>query len=150
MGRVSRIVFRVTALILFWAVAVTSPGRISFAAEKNQSRGINCDIQKQACVQSLSDHEVRLNITPKPVKAMTDLAFYVKISGRVLDHPPYIDLGMPGMNMGPNRIRLEPVGQNSYAGKGVIVKCPSGRTIWRATVTIPEKGAVDFIFKVIY
>ena len=150
MGGISRGVIRVMVSILFGAAAVTSPGRLSFAADKNHSRGINCDIHKQACVQSLSDREIRLNITPKPVKAMTDLAFYVKISGETLDLLPHIDLGMPGMNMGPNRVRLKAVGQNSYAGRGVIVKCPSGRTIWRATVTIPEIGAVDFIFNVIY
>lgn len=150
MGRVNRVVFRVVVLILFGASAATSPGRLSFAAEKNHSRGINCDIQKQACVQSLSDREVRLNITPKPVKAMEELTFHVELTGPPPLQLPHIDLGMPGMKMGPNRVHLKSTGKNSFAGKGVIVRCPSGRTTWRATVTIPERGAVDFIFNVIY
>jgi len=135
--------------LIFVLVVITASDRPSLAAEQSYYPNINCDIQKQACVQSFSGREIRLNITPKPVKTMTDLVFYVKITGKTLNHPPVIDLGMPGMTMGPNRIRLEPAGRNTFAGKGVIVRCPSGRTIWRATVTVPEEGRVDFIFNVI-
>ena len=63
---------------------------------------------------------------------------------------PYIDLGMPGMNMGPNRVQLKPVGKDTYEGQGVIVKCPSDRRIWQARLTIPDVGQADFIFDVIY
>ena len=136
---------------LLWGVLLISGQvRMGLAMDKQHQQGINCDIQNQACIQTFSNRKISLDITPKPVKAMTDLAFYVKISGKKLDYPPFIDLGMPGMKMGPNRVRLEPVGQNTFTGKGVIVKCPSGRTIWRATVTLPEEGGVDFIFNVIY
>jgi hypothetical protein len=54
------------------------------------------------------------------------------------------------MQMGPNRVRLISVGDHAYEGRGVIIKCPSGRKIWQATVTIPEAGQTDFIFNVIY
>jgi len=37
-----------------------------------------------------------------------------------------------------------------YEGKGVIVKCPSGHRVWRATVTVPDLGKAEFIFDVIY
>jgi len=138
------------APIIFGMLLVTGPARQGLTAEKNYIQYINCDIQNRACVQRLSGCEIEFNITPKPVKAMTDLAFYVKITGKTPHAPPVIDLGMPGMTMGPNRIRLEPQGQNAFAGRGVIVRCPSGRTVWRATVVIPEVGGVDFIFNVIY
>ena len=35
-------------------------------------------------------------------------------------------------------------------GQGVIVRCPSGKRIWRATVTLPSIGNVDFTFDVVY
>ena len=45
---------------------------------------------------------------------------------------------------------LQPVGELVYRGEGVIVRCPSGRRTWKAKVTIPDVGSVEFVFDVIY
>ena len=121
------------------------------AAEKYRNL-VNCDLHSGTCSQRLQSTDVRLEVTPRPVKAMTDLLFRVTLAGEFTAPPsaPYIDLGMPGMNMGPNRVRLKPTGPNSYEGRGVIVRCPSGRKIWQATVTLPDQGAVRFVFHVVY
>jgi hypothetical protein len=110
----------------------------------------NCNIQDGACVLFLSDHKITLDVNPKPVRAMKDLTFRVTQSGEPLSSLPYIDLGMPGMKMGPNRVVLKKVGGGTYEGVGVIVRCSSGRRTWRATVTVPDLGEVKFIFDVIY
>ena len=83
---------------------------------------------------------------------MQDLSFKVALTGKPAAalKAPHIDLGMPGMKMGPNRVQLESAGNDTFEGRGVIVKCPSGRRIWRATVIIPGVGRTDFIFDVIY
>jgi hypothetical protein len=57
---------------------------------------------------------------------------------------------MPGMNMGLNRVELRAVKDSVYEGQGIIVRCPSGRRTWEATVTLPEAGQVEFVFDVIY
>ena len=113
---------------------------------------INCDLHQSACTQNLAGSTVTLTVTPQPVKAMQDLLFQVAITGKLPPSSklPYIDLGMPGMNMGPNRVQLKSTGNTTYEGSGVIVRCPSGRRIWQATVTIPDVGQTDFIFDVIY
>ena len=111
---------------------------------------INCDAHKGVCSQSLADRTVSLEIEPRPVKAMQDLVFKVSVSGNPLSKSPYIDLGMPAMKMGPNRVLLKPAGQGYYEGRGVIVRCKSGRKTWFADVIIPEAGAVKFVFDVIY
>lgn len=111
---------------------------------------INCDAHRGACSQSLGDLTVSLEITPRPVKAMQDLVFKVTFSGQPPSKIPYIDLGMPGMKMGPNRVLLRQTEKGYYEGKGVIVRCPSGRRTWFADVTIPGSGEVKFIFDVIY
>jgi len=125
---------------------------------------INCDAHKDACSQTIGDLTVSLEITPRPVKAMQDLVFKVSLSGNPpaqgLYPPgqspysppqnPYIDLGMPAMKMGPNRVELNENGTGTYEGRGVIVRCKSGRRTWFANVTIPGTGAVKFIFDVIY
>jgi hypothetical protein len=89
-------------------------------------------------------------MSPKPVKAMKDITFRVKITGKTPTSNPYIDLGMPGMKMGPNRVSLKQMGQGLYEGTGIIVRCPSGRRTWNARVTVPTLGAVEFVFDVLY
>ena len=119
---------------------------VSLAAEVK----LNCDIQSGNCQEQLNGRTVDLEILPKPVKAMQDLTFQVKISGDSLSEAPFIDLGMPGMKMGPNRVILKNNSAATYVGQGVIVRCPSGKTIWQAMVTLPDVGSVVFTFDVIY
>jgi hypothetical protein len=130
--------------LLFSCITVVTPS--VFAAESP----INCDAHKELCTQSLGSLTVSLEITPRPVKAMQDLVFTVSVSDNPPSKAPYIDLGMPGMKMGPNRVLLKRTDQGFYEGKGVIVRCPSGRRTWFANITIPGSGEVKFIFDVIY
>ena len=111
---------------------------------------VNCDINHGPCTTYLPGCKVTLDIEPKPVKAMKDLTFTVRLTGKEASSAPYIDLGMPGMNMGPNRVRMKVTEEGLYRGVGVIVKCPSGRRTWRATVTVPDLGSTEFIFDVVY
>ena len=126
------------------------PEHIS-AGDKYQEM-INCDLHRGACTQNLAGATITLAVTPQPVKAMQDLLFQISLSGKLpeVTQLPYIDLGMPGMNMGPNRVQLKSAGNAVYEGRGVIVRCPSGRRTWQATVTVPNLGQTDFIFDVIY
>jgi len=139
-----------SSAVLVTAFVIAASGRIS-ASDKYQDT-INCELHAGSCTQTLGGVEVTLEVTPKPIKAMQNLSFKVTLTGRLptVAKAPSIDLGMPGMKMGPNRVTLLPAGNNTYEGKGVIVKCPSGRRIWRATVMIPGLGQTDFIFDVVY
>ena len=136
--------------VILTAFLLAAPGRIA-AGDKYQEM-INCDLHQGACTQNLAGSTIALTVTPRPVKAMQDLLFQVTFSGKLPSNTklPYIDLGMPGMNMGPNRVQLESAGIATYEGQGVIVRCPSGRRTWQATVTIPDVGQTEFIFDVIY
>jgi len=111
---------------------------------------INCDIHHGPCSQVIENITVVLDIQPKPVKAMQDLLFRVSLTGVSPGKPPHIDLGMPGMKMGPNRVSLKPAGDGAYEGTGVIVRCPSGRRTWYARVAVPGVGPVEFVFDVVY
>ena len=138
------------SVVLFTVFLLASPAG-GTASDKYQEM-INCELHQGACTQNLSGSTITLAVMPRPIKAMQDLLFQVTFSGKLPPNTnlPYIDLGMPGMKMGPNRVQLKSVGTDTYEGRGVIVKCPSGRRIWRATVTIPNVGYADFIFDVIY
>jgi hypothetical protein len=137
-------------IVLLTVLLLTVPGGAS-AGDKYRDL-INCDFHQSACTQNLAGSTVTLTVTPQPVKAMQDLIFQVAITGQLPPSSklPYIDLGMPGMNMGPNRVQLKSTGNTTYEGSGVIVRCPSGRRTWQATVTIPDVGQTDFIFDVVY
>ena len=114
------------------------------------SKMINCNVHEGACTQTLRGTDIILDISPKPVKAMTDLKFTITLTGKQGVSEPFIDLGMLGMKMGPNRLLLKSNGKGVYSGIGTIVRCPSGKKIWKATVTVPDMGSVEFIFDVIY
>jgi hypothetical protein len=117
---------------------------------ESESHWVKCDIHAGPCRAAMTDTEVSLEISPRPVKAMQELTFTVSFAGKQPGAAPYIDLGMPGMNMGRNRVTLKPAGESGFEGKGVIVRCPSGRRTWKATVTAPNLGSVEFVFDVIY
>ena len=137
-------------VVLLTVLLLTVPGGGN-AGDKYQEM-INCELHQDACTQNLAGFTVTLEVTPRPVKAMQDLSFKVTLTGKLPPNTklPYIDLGMPGMNMGPNRVQLKSAGNATYEGRGVIVRCPSGRRTWQAAVTIPGVGQTDFIFDVIY
>jgi hypothetical protein len=118
-------------------------------AERRPER-VACEVNAGPCRASLKDIQVTLEVEPKPVKAMEDLTFTVRFAGKKFVGDPYIDLGMPGMNMGRNRVFLKPIGASVYQGRGVIVRCPSGRRAWKAAVIIPHLGSVEFVFDVVY
>ncbi len=138
--------------IIFWATVVLLTVAGAANSGDQYQEMINCDLHMGACTQSLERTAITLEVTPRPVKALQNLTFKVTLTGKTSESPkaPYIDLGMPGMNMGPNRVQLKSAGRHSYEGQGVIVKCPSGRRTWQATVTIPDTGQTQFIFDVIY
>lgn len=133
----------VFALIMFTLCPASSSG-------KSELPRVECDVHAGPCSAHISGTKVSLDIEPKPVKAMQDLTFTVTFAGEKPVAAPYIDLGMVGMNMGRNRVILKPAGESLYRGGGVIVRCPSGRRTWKAEVTVPDVGSVEFVFDVIY
>ena len=131
-------------------LSIVLDGVVLGASEKKADASVNCEIQAGACVQSLEGGRVTLEILPRPVTAMTDLTFRVTLAGLSPEDAPGIDLGMPGMSMGPNHVTLEKTSEGVYTGTGVIVRCHSGRTLWQADVTVPGAGKVVFTFNVVY
>ncbi len=94
------------------------------------------------------NQRVFLGIAPIPVKAMRELTFSVELPGYGTAGSPWVDLGMPGMRMPPNRVNLVKEGDGRYRGKGVLVKCSGGMRTWTATVHLPGEGTALFMFDV--
>ena len=111
---------------------------------------INCKAHNGKCSLPIGNETVTLEITPRPVTAMQDSIFTVTLTGIAPEQAPFIDLGMPAMKMGPNRVQLKSTGDGSFSGKGIIVRCKSGRRIWFANVVVPGAGEAKFVFDVLY
>jgi hypothetical protein len=139
-------VFLSIGIILFLSSIVFQPSNSSEALPGSTN---TCDLNYSSCTKTLSDCQVTLDITPKPIRAMKDLTFTVVLSGKNPATEPSIDLGMPGMKMGPNRVMLRLVKEGTYQGEGVVVKCPSGKKTWQALVIVSSLGSVEFVFDVL-
>lgn len=92
---------------------------------------------------------VILDISPKPVSAMKELVFTVEFPGYDGPGVPFLDLDMPGMRMPPNRVILSREAGGRFRGKGVIVRCRSGKRTWTATVTLPGGDRAVFAFDIV-
>lgn len=137
--------------VWLWGITAIFLLAVSAIADDQANSIINCDIQKGPCSQMMGQSKISLDISPKPVKAMQDLTFRVTVDGPVkISSQPHIDLGMPAMKMGPNKVLLEDLGGGVFEGHGVIVRCKSGKRTWQAEIKIPGLGEAKFIFDVIY
>ncbi len=115
----------------------------------------NCDIQRGPCIQKTDDGmTVEFDIKPKPVAAMSDLAFFITITRHgmpVTSSSVALDLTMPGMVMGKNLPMLKRTGAGRFEGKGIIPRCPTGKKTWQADVIVVHEGKTDvagFVFEV--
>jgi hypothetical protein len=140
-----------TGLFLIACLLCLMAGKFSndpWAEEGRSSEGRVTNIHQGPCSRMIHGTQVTLEIQPRPVKAMEDLTFTVTLSGMEPAADPYVDLGMPGMTMGPNRVHLRHTGPGRYEGQGIIVRCPTGSRTWEARVTVPGAGEAAFVFDV--
>ncbi len=124
------------------------------SADSSHGNTVACDIQTGPCRQTTHDGiALEFDILPKPVSAMRELIFRITLKNRagpVTNASVTIDLSMPGMYMGNNKITLTPR-DGVYEGTGIIVRCPSGKKTWQADVAIRSSGksaVTGFIFEV--
>lgn len=103
-----------------------------------------CDLAAGPCTAALAGGgEVTLELGPRPLRAMAELAVKaaVRDPGGALDGAAVtVRFDMKGMEMFPAEARLAPEGAGHHAGRVVLVRCPSGRTDWTATVEVTPAG----------
>ena len=106
-------------------------------------------IHQGPCTITAGQRTVTLNIEPKPVRTMKELTFSVTVTPcDKLPETLLLDLSMPGMQMGNNQVTLVKKSGCLYEGKGIIVHCMSGRTLWQATILSDTLNNPAFTFNV--
>ncbi len=118
---------------------------LRYDEEQRKAARPDCAISAGPCARPAGpEGRLSLEIAPRPVRAMADLDFTVSVDPASAAGPgARIELSMPGMYMGESRVALAPAGEGRFRGRGVIVRCPSGRRTWSAEVRVdpPSKGA---------
>jgi len=140
-------------LVLFLSLVLCTASTATLwhtSSARAEPAAAECDtIHTRPCTKVAAGRNVTLDITPKPVRHMKELTFTVTIDPCTsLPDTLQLDLSMPGMYMGKNRVTLAKTGECSYTGKGIIVRCMSGRTLWQATLLLPELNNPAFTFNV--
>jgi len=115
------------------------------AAEPPAPAAAPCDAARGACRRAVAGGEVSLEILPRPARAFADLEFVVRAPEGQAPGP--IDLDMPGMYMGENRVKLSRGADGAWRGKGVVVRCPSGGRRWTAAVALGGGAPILFDFE---
>jgi hypothetical protein len=98
----------------------------------------------------MPNDRVGLTVTPQPVRAMKALHFEVNVKDGGEPQSVVVDLSMPDMYMGMNQVTMKKSSPSVYKGVGIIPICPTGLTLWQASVIIDNQVAGDFLFDVQY
>lgn len=131
---------------LICSMLLSMPGPSVHAVENPA----DCSIDQGPCTKPAGNREVIFDISPKPVRAMKEVTFIVHVIGRKVASTLLLDLSMPGMYMGRNEVVLKKRPDSTYVGKGILPRCPSGKSLWQAEIVIPGTGKVSFRFNVVY
>jgi len=134
---------KLSALVLLSALLLGT-----YASALGAEEAPDCLIDRGPCTGTVAGRQVVFDISPKPVRFMKELTFTIRAPGMKTAPTVLLDLSMPGMYMGINQVTLKRVSDGSYSGKGIIPRCPSGRKLWRAEVTLPGAGKASYTFNV--
>jgi nitrogen fixation protein FixH len=107
--------------------------------------GVHCDAGAKSCASDVGDLRIVLDLSPRPPLPLSELEAAVRLTrggAPVSGAEVAVLLSMPGMYMGENRIPLSASGDGRYAGKGVLLRCATGRRDWVADVVVrlPDAG----------
>jgi hypothetical protein len=88
-----------------------------------------------------------LTLSPRPLHTLRELEVEVRWPGPATEVT--VSFAMAGMDMGENTARLVPAGDGLYRGKAVLVRCPSGRRDWTATVRVKGSAPAERTFPLV-
>ncbi len=113
------------------------------AAAGEPAEVAGCALAAGPCAGTLpGGGAVTLDLGPRPLRTMADLNVRVELApGTPEPSEVSVWVSMRGMAMGQNRARLARTAAGRWEGKGVLVRCPSGRRDWLADVEVASGGA---------
>lgn len=114
---------------------------LDWDAAQHRARQPDCTLSAGPCTTESNGRRFTLDVTPRPLRAMTEVDFAVAVEPPLAGATGEIVLTMPGMYMGDNRVRVALASDGRLHGRGVFVRCASGRRVWSAEVRIHAPDA---------
>ena len=104
-----------------------------------------CDLRAGPCVSRLDDRaSVSLSIEPREIPLVKPLQLRVELN-EILATGVEVDFSGVDMDMGFNRIRLEPAGQGVYTAQGILPVCVRDAMEWEAKVLISTEAGLKSV-----
>jgi hypothetical protein len=140
-------------LLIFFALATVLLGTLVLLSGRLPVRFLSDSrpaLSVKENVVPIPNDRVRFSVTPQPVRAMKPLLFHVNLQNYGEPQSVMVDLSMPNMYMGMNRVTMKKSSPGVYEGMGIIPICPTGLKLWQASVIIDNQVAGNFFFDVRY
>jgi hypothetical protein len=140
-------------LLIFFALATALLGVLVFQSGKIRASFFpepRSAVSSQDNGVFIPNDRVGLSVNPQPIRAMKALHFQVDLQDGGKPQSVVVDLSMPDMYMGLNQVVMKESRPGVYEGVGIIPICPTGLTLWQASVIIDNQVAGDFFFDVQY
>lgn len=116
----------------------------------NHAHRTACNVQNAPCERILESGRMVFDVAPRPLRAMKELTFSVHCDGMSLNADNLrVSLTMPGMNMGTNQVFLKEDNKGGFSGKGMVVSCRSGHTLWQAELLSGNVSLMKCLFNVL-
>lgn len=101
-----------------------------------------CDLRATPCVARFpGGGELTLEVEPRAIPVVTPLVLSVSMKG-IQASRVEVDFAGLDMNMGYNRVTLEPLGEGRYRGQGMLPICVRNRMTWEARVLVYGPGGL--------
>ena len=105
----------------------------------------SCDLRAGPCISTLHETgSVSFSISPNSIPLVKPLQLRVELQGLKAEQVE-VDFSGVDMDMGFNRIRLEPQGQGTYTGGGILPVCVRDAMEWEAKVLISNDQSLSSI-----
>ncbi|MCU7808708.1 MAG: hypothetical protein KZQ73_12690 [Candidatus Thiodiazotropha sp. (ex Semelilucina semeliformis)] len=110
----------------------------------------DCDLRAGPCTTHLTDGgRVSFSIDPRDIPTMKPITLHVSVNGMVAQEIE-VDFTGVDMNMGINRVTMNPESDGQYSGNGILPVCIRDAMEWEARVLIStRKGLVSVPYRFI-
>jgi hypothetical protein len=101
-----------------------------------------CRLRQGPCTAAFAEGgAVTLAIEPQGIPVVAPLTLRVDLAG-LQALGVAVDFAGVDMNMGYNRVALEPAGEGRYQGKGMLPVCVRDRMTWEAKVLVQTRSGL--------
>ena len=135
----------VVALIFLLAGVVLQKAGVFLQEDEMSIYASDCDLRSGLCAFTLDGQLLQFRIEPKDIQVLKPLEISLKFPENAAKFPESVSVEFEGVNMdmGFNRIFLEPQGENLFKGNGMLPACTSETMFWLVHLKMNHAGVIS-------